>query len=79
MLKIGNPLKILKEHFGMLKLCKVGAYYYYYFLTSDLKRMIVEIRVEITKAEVYLEAKVILRNGMEKLEDRYKRCIALDK
>lgn len=56
-----------------------------FFLFSDLKRMLAGKKFKadeevIAETEAYFEAKdkSYYKNGIEKLEDRYNRCIALD-
>jgi hypothetical protein len=56
-----------------------------FFLFADLKRMLAGKKFstnqeEITKTEAFFEAmlKSYYKNGIEKLYDRYIRCIALE-
>ena len=56
-----------------------------YFLFADLKRMLAGKKFSsneevIAETEAYFEAKPksYYKNGIEKLEDRYNRCIALE-
>ncbi|KAF7284497.1 hypothetical protein GWI33_022087 [Rhynchophorus ferrugineus] len=56
-----------------------------YFLFLDLKRMLVGKKFSsneevITETDAYFEAKnkSYYKNGIEKLEGRYNRCITLD-